>query len=96
MIQEGFFGKQLVPMQDEFDEKLLKDIADSTGGRYFTASDKEGLKKTMDEIDRLEKTSVEQPRFVDYRELAPPLITASLALILAGFLLGTTWFLKIP
>ena len=38
IIQEGFMGKQLVPLKDEFDEKLLKDIAGTTGGRYFTAS----------------------------------------------------------
>ncbi|OGV43370.1 MAG: hypothetical protein A2X48_16165 [Lentisphaerae bacterium GWF2_49_21] len=96
IIQEGFFGRQLVPLKDEFDEKLLKDIAETTGGRYFTAADKEGLKKTMEEIDKLEKTSVEQPRYVDYRELAPPLMTTALGLIFAGFILGATWFLKVP
>ncbi|HCE43573.1 MAG TPA: hypothetical protein DET40_08495 [Lentisphaeria bacterium] len=96
VVQDGFFGKQLIPLQDEFDEKLLKDIADTTGGRYFTAADEEGLKKTMDEIDKLEKTSVEQPRFVDYRELAQPLIITALILILAGFILSATWFMKVP
>ncbi len=96
IIQEGFFGKQLVPLQDEFDEKLLKEIAETTGGRYFTAADKEGFRKTMEEIDKLEKTSVEQPRFVDYKELAPPLIITALCLFLAGFILSSTWFLKVP
>jgi len=50
----------------------------------------------MDEIDKLEKTSVEQPRFVDYRELAPPLLLTALAIILAGFILSSTLLLKIP
>ncbi|MFA6290641.1 MAG: VWA domain-containing protein [Victivallales bacterium] len=96
IIQDGFMGKQLVPLKGEFDEKLLMEIADTTGGRYFTASDAEGLQKTMDEIDKLEKTSLEQPRFVDYRELAPPLIVTALAIILAGFILSSTVLLKIP
>ncbi len=96
IIQNGFMGKQLVPIKDEFDEKLLKDIAGTTGGRYFTASDAEGLQKTMDEIDKLEKTSLEQPRYVDYRELAPPLVLTALIIILSGFILSTTLFLKVP
>jgi Ca-activated chloride channel family protein len=96
IIQDGFMGKQLVQLRDEFDEKLLKDIAGTTGGRYFTASDAEGLQKTMDEIDKLEKTSIEQPRYVDYKELAPPLVITALAIILAGFILSTTLFLKVP
>ncbi|MFA6568060.1 MAG: VWA domain-containing protein [Victivallales bacterium] len=96
IIQDGFMGRQLVPIKDEFDEKLLKDMADTTGGRYFTASDAEGLQKTMDEIDRLEKTSLEQPRYVDYRELAPPLVTASLIIILLSFMLNSTLLLKVP
>ena len=96
IIQDGFMGKQLVQLRDEFDEKLLKDIDGTTGGRYFTASDAEGLQKTMDEIDKLEKTSLEQPRYVDYKELAPPLVITALAIILAGFILSTTLFLKVP
>ena len=96
IIQDGFMGKQLVAIKDEFDEKLLKDIAGTTGGRYFTASDAEGLQKTMDEIDKLEKTSLEQPRYVDYRELAPPLIITALAIIIAGFTLSSTLLLKVP
>jgi Ca-activated chloride channel family protein len=96
IIQDGFMGKQLVPLKDEFDEKLLKDIADTTGGRYFTASDAEGLQKTMDEIDKLEKTSIEQPRYIDYRELAPPLVVTALIIIMSGFILSATIFLKVP
>lgn len=96
IIQDGFMGKQLVQLKDEFDEKLLKDIADTTGGRYFTASDAEGLQKTMDEIDKLEKTSLEQPRYVDYRELAPPLVITAIIIILTGFILSSTIFLKVP
>ncbi|MEM4248615.1 MAG: VWA domain-containing protein [Candidatus Nanoarchaeia archaeon] len=95
--QKDFFGRTAyVPVQFEFDEKLLKDMASETGGQYYTARDAEGLEKTMNEINKLEKTTMEQPRSVDYKELAFPLVYAGLALLLAGIVLGNTLILKIP
>jgi len=87
---------RLVPLAGEFDEALLKEIAETTGGRYYQAADAAGLKQAMDEINRLEKTSFEQPRYTDYRELAPPFMVAGLALVLLGFALLHTWLLPLP
>ncbi|MFT6147943.1 MAG: Ca-activated chloride channel family protein [Saprospiraceae bacterium] len=41
------------------DEDLLKDISSKTGGKYFRATDENGLKKIYEEIDQLEKTKME-------------------------------------
>ncbi len=90
------FGSQLVPLNAEFDKKLLEDIAGVSGGRYYAAKDAVGLEKTMNEIDKLEKTSMEQPRFVDYRDLAFPFISLGIVLLFTGFILGNTLLLKIP
>lgn len=47
----------------EIDEKVLKDIADRTGGKYFRATDKQALEKIYQEIDKLEKRKIAD-RFV--------------------------------
>ncbi len=96
LVDSLFGGKQLQQVSFEFDEKLLREVAEATGGRYFAAKDAEGLEKTMQEIDRLEKTSFEEPKFVDYREIGLPLISASLVVALASILLSNSLLLKIP
>lgn len=41
---------------DEVDEDLLEDIASTTGGKYFRATNRSGLQKIYEEIDKMEKT----------------------------------------
>ena len=50
--------------------KTLQKIADVTNGKYFRATDTESLEGIYAEIDRLEKSKVEERQYVDYRELA--------------------------
>src|SRR5713101_238876 len=47
-------------MQVEIDEELLTDVATMTSGRYFRATDSESLRHIFDEINRLEKTTVQR------------------------------------
>jgi len=42
----------------EIDEKLLKEVANATGGKYFRATGNKSLKEIYDEIDKLEKTEI--------------------------------------
>jgi Ca-activated chloride channel homolog len=63
------------------DEPLLRRIAERTGGRFFKATDREGLAEVFREIDRLEKTPLLTRRYVRYREAFPPLAWAGLALL---------------
>lgn len=72
----------------EVDEKLLQEIATSTGGRYFRATDSEGLRQTFREIDQLEKTTRETKRYVRYQEAFPAFAWAALALVAAPLLLS--------
>jgi len=52
-------GQYRYDMQDvEIDEKVMTQVADLTGGRYFRATDAERLKEVYAEIDRLEKTRI--------------------------------------
>jgi Ca-activated chloride channel family protein len=64
------------------DEALLRQIAGRTGGQFFRATDREGLRRIFRSIDQLEKTPLQVKRYVRYREAFPPLVWAGLALLL--------------
>ena len=54
--------------QVEIDEALLKHIASETEGKYFRATDNSKLKAIYDEIDKLEKTKIEEFKYYKYTE----------------------------
>ena len=81
---------------DEFDEPLLRELADMTGGRYYRAADAKGMAQAMNEINKLEKTSVEQPVIVNWRELYPYFCWVALGAVLLGFCLRQTVCLRLP
>ena len=58
------FQNQIV----EIDEILLKKIAKETGGRYFRATSNTKLKKIYNEINKMEKTEVEEFKYYNYDE----------------------------
>tara|TARA_R110002073_G_scaffold279026_1_gene443229 strand:+ start:525624 stop:526622 length:999 start_codon:yes stop_codon:yes gene_type:complete len=72
----------------EIDEKLLEFIAQQTDGRYFRATDNEKLASIYDEINKLEKTEVEEFKYYNYQERYRPLV------LLAGFLILIEMTLK--
>ncbi len=65
----------------EIDEKLLKFIAKETGGKYFRATGNRKLEAIYNEINKLEKTKVEEFKYYNYQE------KYRLFVILAGFLI---------
>ena len=76
----------------EIDEALLKNIAKNTGGLYFRATDNKKLEEIYDEINKLEKTEVEEFRYYNYDEKFRPFILLALALILIEWLARNTLF----
>lgn len=95
--QEDFFGGiTFVSYPGQFDEPLLRDLASMTGGRYYKAADAAGMAAAMDEINQLEKTSMEQPIVINWRELYPYLCQAAIWLILAGVICKQTVCLRLP
>ncbi|MCB1349622.1 MAG: hypothetical protein KDK11_13675, partial [Maritimibacter sp.] len=51
------FGRQVVNPSADLDEATLTKIAEMTGGRFFRATDAEGLAQVYREIDRIEPVS---------------------------------------
>lgn len=89
-IRNGVF--QYGRTQVEIDEKLLKEIAEVTGGKYFRATNNRKLKEIYKEIDALEKTEIEEFKFYNYEEKFRPLVFLALGLLLFEFLLRFTLF----
>lgn len=84
------------PAIDFIDEQLLRRIAEETGGRYFRARDKEGLRNTYSQIDKMEKSKVEVQSFKRFRELFLPFVLGALAFLFLELLLRFTLFRKFP
>lgn len=74
--------------QVEIDEALLKEIAQDTGGKYFRATDNEKLEEIYDEINKLEKTEIEEFKYYKYEEKFRSLV------FLAGLFLLLEWGLR--
>jgi Ca-activated chloride channel homolog len=78
--------------QVNIDEVLLKEIATVTGGKYFRATNNKKLKEIYKEIDKLEKTDVEEFKFYNYEEKFRPLVLFAGLLLILELLLRFTIF----
>jgi Ca-activated chloride channel family protein len=76
----------------EIDEGLLKYIAKETGGRYFRATDNTKLKAIYNEINKLEKTKINEFKYYNYDEKYRELVLLALFFILLEFVLRNTIF----
>jgi len=84
------------PNIDFIDEELLRKIATETGGQYFRARDKEGLKNTYSQIDKLEKSIIDITSFKRSEERFMPFVLAALAFLFLEVVLRFTVFRKFP
>lgn len=78
------------------DERLLRHIADTTGGRYFVADTAEDLAVIYDEIGKLETSRVGGEEFERFREYAPWFLAGAAALVLLELMLRATWLRRPP
>jgi Ca-activated chloride channel homolog len=88
-VEDAQGGRHYVRMEADLDEELLGRIASSTGGRYFRATDADGLAAAFESIDKLERTEMESRVRVLYTErfalaLVPAGLLLAFELILAG------------
>jgi Ca-activated chloride channel family protein len=80
----------------EIDEKTLATVAERTGGRYFHASDAEGLADVVGEIDRLERSEITEVRYLEYEHHYAGFVSAALVLVGASALLSGTLLRRLP
>ena len=93
---QGVDGLRYQNLPVEIDEPLLTDVARATGGRYFRATDSESLRHVFEEINRLEKTTVEQVVYRRFDEAyRVPLALGLLALGLE-VVISATFAVRVP
>lgn len=85
---------QMVPV--EIDEKVMKQIADMTDGKYFRATDNKKLRAIYQEIDHLEKTRIEVRSYRRYTELFYSFVFIAALFLIGDVGLSNTWLRKIP
>lgn len=78
--------------QVEIDEELLQEIATTTGGKYFRATNNETLEEIYEEINKLEKTEIEEFKYYRYEEKYRPWIWLAGTLLLLEWILRNTLF----
>ncbi|TVR78565.1 MAG: VWA domain-containing protein [Chitinophagaceae bacterium] len=81
-------GVQYRDVPVEIDEELCKQIAQMTGGKYFRAIDEESMSEIYEEIDRMERTTIDVQIIRSTSEEFFPFL-----LIALGFLV-LDWFLR--
>ena len=84
------WGVEVQNVKVEIDEKLLSEIAESTGGRYFRATDNTKLAEIYSEINKMEKARTTVDSFPVYKELFG--LYALLALLAIMLELFINWF----
>ena len=94
--EDTTFGKRYREELTYLDEDTLKQIANTTGARYFRATDVQSLKQVYAEIDQLEKTKFKVVSYTERQELAAYFLIPAALLLGLEILLSNTILRKIP
>jgi Ca-activated chloride channel family protein len=90
------FGVQMRDIEVKIDEKTLQDIASITDGRYFRATNNKTLIEVYKEIDRLERSKIENKEFSNKNEEYHRYAIGALILSLLALILQYVVFRHIP
>ncbi|MCL1934661.1 MAG: VWA domain-containing protein [Candidatus Azobacteroides sp.] len=89
-------GVRIGTMKVEIDEKILTQIAQTTGGLYFRATNNKALKEIYQEIDQMERTKMSVQEYSKKYEEYAFYATIALAFFLSELLLRYTVLKNIP
>ncbi|MCA0447136.1 MAG: VWA domain-containing protein [Bacteroidetes bacterium] len=101
-IGVGRLGEAQIPVKDQFgrtvlvnqtvdvDDETLTKVAETTGGKYYRATDNQSLRKIYAEIGALEKTKIEVKNYYQYDEIYHWFLLPGLLLLIFEFLLAKT------
>ncbi len=95
-VDDPLLGRRYATVRVDVDEETLAEVASTTGGRYFRATDTESLASIYQEIDELETTEIEVQNFTRYTELFHFPLAAGLLLLLMEAALANTLLRKLP
>jgi Ca-activated chloride channel family protein len=96
LLDDPRFGRRYVRVVVRIDEEILREIAARTGGRYFRATDPEGLSQVYAAIDRLERSPLSGRRPVTRIDRYAWVLACALGLVVAEGVLRGTLFRRLP
>lgn len=92
-----YFGNPtVVNVKVQIDERMLRQIAETTGGEYFRATDNSKLQAIYDQINRMEKSKVEISEYTTYHEEYLPWALAGLVLLVIEYLVRALVLRRLP
>ena len=95
-VDRGDGHTQLMQMSVSIDETTLRKIADKTGGQYFRATDAASLRRIYGQIDKLERTTIEEERFLEYYQFYGYFVVAAILLVVGALVLRGTFLRRLP
>ena len=95
-VTDRLGGRRYVTTRVDVDEPALRATAETTGGRYYRATDRESLEAIYEEIDQLETTEMEVENFTRYGERFHLPLLAGMFFLLAELVVGRTWLRTLP
>ncbi len=95
-VQDPFFGRRYVQVELDLDARTLKEIARTTGGEFFLATDAEGLKMIYDQIDKMEPVTYKVREQTVYQERAGVFMLPALVLMALGWFLSAVLLRRLP
>ncbi len=95
-VARSLFGYEYANLPVHIDEALLRNIASTTGGKYFRATTGQALDSIYHQIDTLEKTPVQVHRYVEYTPHYLPLLEVAAGLLLLEWLLLSSRWGRVP
>ena len=90
------FGKQYQNVEVKIDEQLLKQIASTTGGKYFRSTKKSSLEEIFKEIDSMEKSKIDVYFYKQTKDIGQNLILLVIAILIVEMLLRKTYLKTNP
>lgn len=85
-VDDPIFGRRYQNVQVNIDEDMLIHIAEITGGEYWRVTDLEELFEVYREIDRLERTEIDEIIYVNYSDEYPAYLMAGLVFLVLAFI----------
>lgn len=90
------FGTQYQYVDVKIDDELLTYIAQSTGGKYFRATNRKSLEKVYAEIDAMEKTKINVAYFTKKQDLFYPFLLGSVIFFSLSIFFKLTFAKRLP
>lgn len=91
--QTDIFGDLVFnEVEVKIDEPVLREIAETTGGKYFRATSNQSLEEVYNEINQLEKSELKTTKLYNYQEYFRQFLWIALAILLLDALLRWVFY----